>query len=43
MNLCVISTFDCTVDDFRAMMKEYEEDKRACVSHWEIALAKEPR
>ncbi len=38
MNLCVVSTFDCTVDDFRAMMKEYEEDMRTCVSDWEIAM-----
>ena len=38
MNLCVVSTFDCTVDDFKAMMKEYEEDMRTCVSDWEIAM-----
>ena len=38
MNLCVVSTFDCTVDDFRAMMKEYEEDMRTCVSDWEITM-----
>ena len=38
MNLCVVSAFDCTVDDFRAMMKEYEEDMRTCVSDWEIAM-----
>ena len=38
MNLCVVSTFDCTVDDFRAMMKEFEEEMRTCVSDWEIAV-----
>ena len=38
MNLCIVSTFDCTVDDFRAMMKEFEEDMRICVSDWEIAV-----
>ena len=38
MNLCVVSTFDCTVDDFRAMMKEFEEEMRTCVSEWEMAV-----
>ena len=38
MNLCVVSTFDCTVDDFRAMMKEFEQEMRTCVSDWEIAV-----
>ena len=38
MNLCVVSTFDCTVDDFRAMMKEFEEEMRTCVSDWEMAV-----
>ena len=38
MNLCVVSTFDCAVDDFRAMMKEFEEDMRICASDWEIAV-----
>jgi len=38
VNLCVVSTFDCTVDDFKAMMKEFEEEMRTCVSDWEIAV-----
>ena len=26
MNLCIVSTFDCTVDDFKALLKEMEGD-----------------
>ena len=37
MNLCVVTTFDCTVQDFRAMVKEFEEEIRKCVAEWEIA------
>ena len=38
MNLCVVSSFDCTAEDFRAMVKEFEEEMRACVAEWEIAV-----
>ena len=39
MNLCVVSTFDCTVDDFRAMVAEFEEEAlRTCMSEYEIAV-----
>ena len=38
MNLCVVSSFDCTAEDFRAMVKEFEEELRACVAEWEIAV-----
>ena len=41
MNLCVVSTFDCTVDDFKAMVKEFEEDMRKVCSEWEIAEVNE--
>ena len=37
MNICVVSTFECTVDDFRAMVKEFEDEMRECVAEWEIA------
>ena len=37
MNLCVVSTFDCTVDDFKAVVIENEEDMRKVCSEWEIA------
>ena len=39
MNLCVVSTFDCTVDDFRAMVADFEEEAlRSCISEYEIAV-----
>ena len=38
MNLCVESTFDCTVDDFRAAFKESEEELRRCASEWQIGV-----
>ena len=41
MNICVVSTFDCTVDDFKAMVKEFEEDMREVCSEWEIAEVNE--
>ena len=37
MNLCVVSTFDCTVEDFRTMVKEFEEKMRESVAEWEIS------
>ena len=41
MNLCVVSTFDCTVDDFRAVVKEMEEEMRKVCSEWMIAEVNE--
>lgn len=38
MNLCVVSTFDCTPDDFRAMVADFEEEMQSCVSDLEIAV-----
>ena len=39
MNLCVVSTFDSTVDDFRAMVADFEEEAlRTCISEYEIAV-----
>ena len=39
MNICVVSTFDCTVDAFRAMVAEFEEEAlRTCISEYEIAV-----
>ena len=37
MNLCVVSTFDCTVADFKAMVEEFREDMLKVCSEWEIA------
>jgi hypothetical protein len=38
MNVCVVSTFDCTVEDFRAMMAEYEKEMKEVASEWELAV-----
>ena len=38
MNLCVVSTFDCTTDDFRVMVADFQEELQSCVSDWEIAV-----
>ena len=38
MNLCVVSSFDCTFDDYRSMINEVEEEIRGCVAGWEIAV-----
>jgi len=38
MNLCIVSTFDCTIDDFRAMVADFEEEMVTCVSEWEVAV-----
>ena len=41
MNLCVVSTFDCTVEDLKALVQSFEEEMRSCVSEWEIAEVNE--
>tara|TARA_B100001013_G_scaffold17006_1_gene9684 strand:- start:909 stop:1166 length:258 start_codon:yes stop_codon:yes gene_type:complete len=38
MNLMVVSTFDCTIDDFRALVADFEEEIQTCVSDWEIGV-----
>ena len=38
MNLCVVSSFDCRAEDFKTMVKEFEDEMRACVAEWEIAV-----
>ena len=37
MNLCIVSTFDCTVGDFKALLKEMEDDISKVCSEYEIA------
>ena len=37
MNLCIVSTFDCTVDDFKALLKEMADDISKVCSEYEIA------
>ena len=38
MNLSVVSTFDCTIDNFRALVANFEEELQTCVSEWEVAV-----
>ena len=38
MNLCVVSTFDCTVEDFRTMVEEFEEEISKSIAEWDIAV-----
>ena len=38
MNICVNSTFDCSIEDFRAMVKRFEDEIRKSVSEWKIAV-----
>ena len=41
MNLCIVSTFDCTVDDFKALLKGMEDDISKFCSEYEIAEVNE--
>ena len=36
MNICVITTFDCSFEEFKAMLGEFEGEMQKCVSEWEI-------
>ena len=38
MNLCVVSTFSCTAEDFKSMVKEFEGEFPGIVSEYEIAV-----
>ena len=38
MNLCVVSTFSCTAEDFKSMVNEFDEEFSGIVSEWEIAV-----
>jgi len=38
MNLCVVSTFSCTPEDFKSMVKEFEGEFPGIVSEYEIAV-----
>ena len=41
MNLCVVSTFDCAVADFKAMVEKFREDMLKVCSEWEISEVNE--
>ncbi|HIB06288.1 MAG TPA: hypothetical protein EYO29_00225 [Gammaproteobacteria bacterium] len=36
MNLCVVSQYNCTVDEFEAMVKEGEEETSAFITDYEL-------
>ena len=36
MNICVITNFDCSFEEFKAMPGEFEGEMQKCVSEWEI-------
>ena len=38
MNICVNSTFDCSIEDFQAMFDKFEEDFSKCASDWKISI-----
>ena len=38
MNLCVVSTFSCTSEEFKSMVKEFEGEFPGIVSEYEIAV-----
>ena len=37
MNICIVSTFSCTFEDFEAMVKESEEAVSEFISEYELA------
>ena len=38
MNLCVVSTFSCTSEEFKSMVKEFYGEFPGIVSEYEIAV-----
>ena len=36
MNLCVVSEYNCTIDEFEVVVKESEEEMSAFVSDYEL-------
>lgn len=42
MNLCVVSTFDCTVDEFKAMVQQFEDQLLGtAIAAYEIGVVDE--
>ena len=38
MNICINSTFDCSIEDFRDLVKRFEDEIRKSVSEFKIAV-----
>ena len=36
MNICIVTKFDCSYEEFTAMMAEVGDDVRRCRSAWEV-------
>ena len=36
MNICIVSTYSCTFDDFSALVKESEETFREFITEYEV-------
>ena len=41
MNICIVTKFDCTYEEFTAMLAEVEDDVRQCTSAWEVTKLNE--
>ena len=36
MNICIVTKFDCSYEEFTAMLAEAGDDVRRCTSAWEV-------
>ena len=36
MNICIVTKFDCSYEEFTAMLEEIGDDVRQCTSAWEV-------
>ena len=36
MNICIVTKFDCSYEEFTAMLAEVGDDVRRCSSAWEV-------
>ena len=36
MNICIVSTYDCTFEEFEAVVTESQDEVSAFVSEWEL-------
>jgi hypothetical protein len=37
MDLCVVTTFDCSFEQFKEMVDSFEDELSKCLHEWEIA------
>ena len=36
MNICIVTKFDCSYEEFTAMLAEVGDDVRRCTAAWEV-------